>query len=277
MANIDNNPLRQYFRRPAVFIKLPSGIENYPDEDIEKTESGELPVYPMTAIDEITTKTPDSLFNGEAMVEVIKSCVPNIKEPWNLLSNDLDTVLISIKAAGGQDTIDVESECPECKALGTYGVNMQMLLGSLKPGDYETPLEFGDLKMKFKPLKYKEMNIAGLGQFEIQAKYKNMNTIKDADERLKKSQEALKEITSLTMKVLALAVEFVETPTATVTEPEFIEEFLRNCDTKSWETIRNWHSNIKGESTIKPLEITCEECQHQYEQSFTLNASDFFV
>ena len=276
MATIDNNPLRQYFRRPAVFIKLPSGVENYPDDIIEKTESGELPVYPMTAIDEITTKTPDSLFNGEAMVEIIKSCIPAIKDPWQLLSNDLDTVLISIKAAGGQETIDVETTCTKCEALGTYGVNMQMLLSSLQPGDYKTPLELGDLKVKFKPLKYKEMNIAGLGQFEIQAKYKNMNTIKDADERMKANQEALKEITSLTMKVLALAVDSVETPTANVTEPEYIEDFLRNCDTKTYESIRDWHSKIKADSTIKPLQITCEECQHQYEQPFTLNASDFF-
>jgi len=231
----------------------------------------------MTAIDEITTKTPDSLFNGEAMVEIIRSCIPAIKDPWELLSNDLDTVLISIKAAGGQDTIDVESECTKCNALGTYGVNMQMLLGSLQPGDYDTLLELGDLKIKFKPLKYKEMNIAGLGQFEIQAKYKNMPDIKDPDERMKMSQSALKEITALTMKVLALAIAYVETPTAQVTEPEYIEDFLSNCDTKTYESIRDWHSKIKADSTIKPLQITCEECQHQYEQPFTLNASDFFV
>ena len=73
MATIDNNPLRQYFRRPAVFIKLPSGVENYPDDIIEKTESGKLPVYPMTAIDEISTIA--SPLNNESGVLVVISSI----------------------------------------------------------------------------------------------------------------------------------------------------------------------------------------------------------
>ena len=76
MNELDNNPLRQYFRRPAVFLNLPTGGESYTEDVIEFPDNKELPVYPMTAIDEITTKTPDALFNGSAMVEIIKSCIP---------------------------------------------------------------------------------------------------------------------------------------------------------------------------------------------------------
>jgi hypothetical protein len=275
MAAIDN-PLRQYFRRPGVYITLPSGLENYPDDVIEKTETGELPVYPMTAIDDITTKTPDALFNGEAVVEIIKSCVPAIKNPWQILSNDLDSILIGIRAAGGQDTIDVESECTKCNALATYGINLQTLLSSLKPGDYHKVLELGDLKIKFKPLHYKEMNQAGMGQFEIQAKYRNLSKIEDMDERNRMSQQALKDITVLTMQILAKAIEYVETPETKVEDVNFITDFLTNADTKTYETIRDYHSALRAESTIKPLDITCVECQHEYKQSFSLNVSDFF-
>ena len=38
---------------------------------IDMPENGELPVYPMTAIDEITVRTPDALFNGTAIAELI--------------------------------------------------------------------------------------------------------------------------------------------------------------------------------------------------------------
>jgi hypothetical protein len=51
---MNNNPLRQYFRRPAVYIKLPSGGLGYAKDVLEIPESGDFPVYPMTAIDEIT-------------------------------------------------------------------------------------------------------------------------------------------------------------------------------------------------------------------------------
>lgn len=46
----NNNPLKQYFRRPAVYIKLPSNGKNYTEGSLDMPENGELPVYPMTAI-----------------------------------------------------------------------------------------------------------------------------------------------------------------------------------------------------------------------------------
>lgn len=280
MSMNENNPLRQFFRRPAVHISLPSGGDAYAPEDIVwPEENKELPVYPMTAIDEITTKTPDALFNGSAMVEIIKSCVPDIKNPWALLSTDLDTVLISIKAAGGQETIDVESECEnkECMALGTYGINLQILLRSLGPGDYETPLKMNELEIYYSPLDYRKMNDAALKQFDIQAKYKGLSAIEDPTERGAVSGEALKDITILTMEILSNTISKIVTPEGEVTNSDHIYDFLQNADTKTYETIRDHNTKLREKSTIKPLDIKCEECGHEYKQPFTLNASDFFV
>jgi hypothetical protein len=73
------NPLKQYFRRPAIYLRLPSGGTGYPPGVVDLPESGELPIYPMTAIDEITSKTPDALFSGTAIVELIKRhCKQNL-------------------------------------------------------------------------------------------------------------------------------------------------------------------------------------------------------
>ena len=79
---MSNNPLSQYFRQPSIYVKLPSGGQHYADGAIDMPANGELPVYPMTAIDEITYRTPDALFNGNAVTNVIKSCVPAIRDPW---------------------------------------------------------------------------------------------------------------------------------------------------------------------------------------------------
>jgi len=276
----ENNPLRQFFRRPAVHVTLPSGGESYSIDDIDwPDENKELPVYPMTAIDEITTKTPDALFNGTAMVEIIKSCVPAIKNPWALLSTDLDTILISIKAAGGQETIDVESACQnaECGEEGTYGINLQLLLRSLQAGDYHIPLKMGELEIWFAPLDYRNMNEAGLEQFDIQAKYKDMTKIESTEDRIKMSQEALIDITKLTMSILARTIKKVVTPEGEVTDYDHIHDFIKNADTRTYESMRDFNTNLREKSTIKPLDITCAECGHEYKQPFTLNASDFFV
>ena len=92
----ESNPLKQFFRRPAVYLKLPSGGLGYPEGAINLPDNGEIPIYPMTAIDEITSRTPDSLFNGVAVVELIKSCVPDIKDPWSVTNVDLDPLLVAI-------------------------------------------------------------------------------------------------------------------------------------------------------------------------------------
>lgn len=79
-TNMEQNPLKKYFRQPKVYVTLPSKGEYWPDGTIEIPESGEFPIYAMTAKDELAMKTPDALLNGQATVDVIQSCVPNIKK-----------------------------------------------------------------------------------------------------------------------------------------------------------------------------------------------------
>ena len=89
------NPLTQYFRQPSIYIKLPSQGNYYPAGAIEMPQNGELPVLPMTAIDEITYRTPDALFSGQAVINVIQSCIPAIKDAWAIPSIDIDTILVA--------------------------------------------------------------------------------------------------------------------------------------------------------------------------------------
>ena len=225
--SLSNNPLKQYFRRPSIYLKLPSGGVGYPLGSINKTETGELPVYPMTAIDEITSKTPDALFNGTAVVEIIKSCVPDIRDPWAILSTDLDAILIAIRSAAQGNEMEIESECPSCKEVATYAINLIGILQTMKPGDYTKELQVSDLYIKFRPLTYREMNQAALAQFEIQKMFTGMNELPE-EERTKKTQEVIVKITEITMAVLAQTIEYVRTPTITVNETEFILDFLQS-------------------------------------------------
>ena len=59
------NALNKYYRQPQIYIKLPSGGKWYGPDVLTPTETGELPVLPMTAKDELAFKTPDALINGQ--------------------------------------------------------------------------------------------------------------------------------------------------------------------------------------------------------------------
>jgi hypothetical protein len=272
-----NNPLRQYFRRPSIYLKLPSGGTGYGPDVLDLPENGELPIYPMTAIDEITTKTPDALFNGDAISELIKSCVPNIKKPYEITSVDFDTILIGIKTATQGNDYEIQSQCPKCEEIATYNVNLISLLTGMTAADYNVLLEINGLKIKFRPLTYKEMNEVNLNQFEVQKIFNQIENETNDKIKIEKSQEALKMITELTMQVLSKTIEYIETENESVTDSDYILEYLRNCDKKTFTSIRDYNAELKNSTTIKPLKVVCPSCSNNYEQSVVINATDFFA
>ena len=271
-----NNPLRQYFRRPSLYLKLPSGTTAYTPDVVDYPETGELPIFPMTAIDEITSRTPDALFNGSAIVDLIKSCVPAIKNPWAITNIDLDAVLIGIRAASEGTEMEITSICPACNEDSKYGVNLINILAGFRPGNYDEELKINDLAIKFRPLTYKEINQTGNKQFEIQRIFTQLETIEDLNERNRRSTEALQKINLVTIEIIGETIEHIRTPDSFVTEKEFIVDFLQNCDKKTYELIKETNIKLRQSTETKPLQIQCVACNHEYSQPFTLNITDFF-
>jgi hypothetical protein len=272
-----DNPLKQYFRRPAIYLKLPSEGKYYPAGAIDLPENQELPVYPMTAVDEISTKTPDALFNGTAVVEIIKSCIPHIKDPWQIPLMDLDPILVAIRTATNGNNLDIISKCPSCEEEGTYGVNLGQLLGTLQKGKYDEPFDMQDLTFRFRPLSYKQINDINQTQFEIQTIIRGLDNIEDENLRKQKSNETMQKLNDLSVALVAETIDSITTPNALVREKEFIVDFLKNCEKQTYEALRNHAVKMREASEIKPLKMKCVNCGHEYDQSLVLNPTDFFV
>jgi hypothetical protein len=274
---MDNNPLKQYFRRPAIYLKLPSGGKYYPQGTLDMPVNGEVPVYPMTAVDEITTKTPDALFNGSAVVEIIKSCIPSIKDPWEIPLIDVDPILVAIRTATNGNNMDITSKCPACEEEASYGINLGNLLGTLQKGKYDEPLVLQDLTFKFKPLAYKQINKINQVQFEIQTVVMGLDNIEDENLRKQKSTETMQKLNDLSVSLVSETIESITTPSAVVSEKAFIIDFLKNCEKQTFESLRNYAIKMRESSEIKPLKMKCIHCQHEYDQSLILNPTDFFA
>lgn len=274
---MSNNPLKQYFRRPALYFKLPSNGKGYGPGVIDMPENGELPIYPMTAIDEITTRTPDALFNGVAVTEIIKSCVPNIKDPWKISQIDLDALLLAIKIASNGSNMEIETICPKCEETSKFDVNLSAMLGNYKAGEYNTPLVLDDVQVKFKPLDYKKINEASTNQFEVQKALAMIQDMESGDVREDQTSQLIGRMQQLAMQLVIDTIEYIKVPEATVMEKEYIREYLSNCDKRTYETIRDHTIELKKSTDTKPLQFKCIHCTHEYDQPFNINVSDFFA
>ena len=275
---MSDNPLKRYFRKPAVYIKLPSGGKRYTPDVLTMPASGEIAVYPMTALDEITAKTPDALFNGEAMVSIIKSCVPDFKDPWKISSSDFDAVLIAIRSASNQSIYKIMSKCPNCGEESEFGIDLIPVLSQLKEADYEQDYPFSDLYIRFRPLIYKEMNDAGISQVTINKELMDLDKNKDLpdEQKAKGLEKAVRKITEHTMRVVAGAIEYIRTPETIVKDKRLILDFLVNCDSSLYNAVRDKSIELKNATELQPVTIICPDCKHSYEQEYGLNLSNFF-
>jgi len=272
-----DNPLSNYFRRPSIYITLPSKGKFYPEGALELTENEELPVYPMTAVDEITYRTPDALFNGTSIIEVIQSCMPSIKDAWAIPSIDLDTILSAIRIATYGHTLEIGTTCPKCEEEAEYGVDLRKIIEQLDIGEYDSSINSGDLEIHIKPLTYKDINESSLVQFEEQ---KIASVLEDTEmseeEKLKLLSKTFKKISEVTITTISKSIEYIKTPETMVSDSEQINEFLHNCERSVFETIKNKVLTLRSNSELKPLHIKCMECENEYEQPFTLDMSNFF-
>jgi hypothetical protein len=275
---MSNNPLTQYFRQPAVYVKLPSGGKYYADGSIVMPANQELPVYPMTAIDEIAYKTPDALFNGNAVVNVIKSCVPAIKDPWGMPATDVDTILVAIRMASYGTTMEISTTCPHCKNEADYGIDLRNMLENMRAPDYSKPVTEGDLEIYFKPMSYQNLNENNQRQFEEQKILQVLpGTEMPEEQRMSALSAALMKLTEITVSALAQSIAAVKTPGALVSEPEYIEDMLKNCDRRLFSKIRDHIIETKLSAEIQPLKIVCGECTRDYLQAITLDMTSFFA
>jgi hypothetical protein len=271
------NPLSQFFRQPSIHIRLPSGGKFYPTGSLNMPPNQELPVLPMTAVDEITYRTPDALFNGSAIVSVIHSCIPSIRDAWNMPSTDIDAVLIAVRIASFGHGMDVNTACASCGHQDEITVDLRAINDQIRPGEYDKSLSIGNLEFYFKPISYKDVNQNNQVQFEQQQALRILDD-KDAEETVKLAQlnQSMKIMNDLTLKTVAQSIGAIKTPDALVTELNYIYEFLNNCNSQLFSQLRDHVISLKQASEIKPIDLTCSECSHKYSQPFTLDMASFF-
>jgi len=277
------NPLQKYFRQPKIYFTLPSKGKYWSEKDIEFTENGEYPVFAMTAKDELSFKTPDSLINGQSTVDVIQSCIPNIKNAWNMPSIDLDAVLVAIRIATYGESMDVNTTVPVIDEERTYQLDLRQILDQLISVEFQSILPVGDLVIHLKPLTYREFTNNALKTFEEQRVFSLLdNQDISEEEKLNRFNQSFRKLTELNINMISESIAAVEIGEETVQEKSYISEFLQKADRDFYNAVIEHIEKEKEKFAIKPLDVTTElEDQEKgapttYQVPVVFDQSNFF-
>jgi len=279
------NPLSGYMRQPKIYITLPSGGNFWTPGSLEMTETGEFPVYSMTARDELLFKTPDALLNGQSVVDVIQSCMPNIKNAWDCPTIDLDTILIAIRLATYGDKMPFAHKIPVINEEVEYELDLKILLNQQQANHWVEQVVINpDFIIFVKPLTYKHLTQTSIKGFETSRIMSMVNDESIPEEKkLEMFGTSFRNLTKVTIDLTADSIYKIVTPDGEVTNAKFISEFVHNADKEIFQAVQEHLNSLKENNKLKDLEFATTEEQQEagapasYSVPINFNNSDFFA
>ena len=278
-----SNPLQGFYRSPKLYTQLPSLGKFYSNDIIDWPENGELAIFPMTSKDEMIMKNPDALLNGEAVAQVIASCVPSVKKPRALIANDVDTLLVAIQGATNGDEIDVEGQCPKCKETVNSVASIEAALESMTILEKSYVFESDrGLKIEIRPFNYDSSVKAGIANFQTTRSLQNIQGITDEMEQLKAFNNNFVQIAALNFELMVDSVASISGVDAEgdefiVTDKTSIREFLENCDAVIGRAVEENIAEVNKIGVEKKILLECEACEEQFEQEINFDPVNFFT
>ena len=272
------NPLSSFYRAPKLYTKLPSLGKYYASDIIDMPENGELPVFAMTAKDELLMKNPDALLNGEAVIQVIQSCIPAIKNASKMLSADIDTLLVAIQGATYGDDLEVSGTCDKCQSEARGIASVEYALETMQElGDEYIVDELG-LQIAVKPFSYSSTIKAGLTNFQSTRSLQGIADIEDDQERLKLFNQNFRKVADLNFDLILDAVDSIsgenEDGEFIVNDRQQIAEFLNNVDSSVGKSIEAKISEINSIGIAQEMQLQCvnPECPENVDKE----ADDYY-
>ena len=280
------NPLSVYMRQPKIYIRLPSNGQFWPEGSLVMTENDELPVYSMTAKDELALKIPDALMNGQAIVDVIQHCVPNIKNAWACPNLDLDLILIAIRLATYGEMMTVPVKFSDELEL-EYQLDLRTVMdGLINQVKWDPVIPITDeLTVFIRPLTYKHISLAAVEAFETQ---KIMNVVNDEklseEQKIKLFQESFSKLTNATLSTIIDSIDRIESPGGVTNDPAHISEFINNIDKDMYSKIESHLTKLREQNSIKPMQVAVTDEMREkgvtgdtVDVPITFDPSTFFV
>lgn len=274
------NPLSKYFRVPKLNTTVPSRFKNY-DSSVVEPSDGEVSVLPMTAADEMIFKNPDNLLNGSAVTKIISSCIPQVKHPEKLFTNDLNALIVAIRIATYGEVMKISTPCPECSKSNNYDINMTDALEGMNFLEEEYSITNKDnVKITINPVSFEDtMGVVRL-QFDQSKISRTLSNDNLSDEqRMSILSSIFEKMATVNAEVITNSVSKIEIidESIVVTDKKHIDEFMKNTDAITAKNISDKLEKINDIGVPNKMQVECEGCNHTWMTEMDYNPVDFFT
>lgn len=281
---MSNNPLQRYFRRPALWVKLPTLGRWYTNGEVGVNDRQEVEVYGITAIDEIMLNTPDALFNGHALETVIVSCVPSVNNVKSLTQPDLDAIFLGIKSATTNGKFEITRNCGKCQHENTFEIQCNHLLDNMtyvEESDTVVDID-NDIKVHIKPYDFAMRSMLILRQLEERKALTAIEEDTSIENNLEKADllaKSVEKMSRLTFRLVADSITSIELrgkDAQFVTDKNHITEWLTNINKQTADTVISAVSSLNQIGPAKISKAQCNECGHQWDEPMNFDPALFF-
>lgn len=251
--------------------RLPGGAFTIPSQGIfytngelsEDVKNGEIQVMPMTAMDEILIKTPDKLMSGKAIEEVFERCIPQVLKPREMLSKDVDFLLMCIRyiSYGQSMNLQYKHTCENAKEH-EYVIDLLPLIKATRRIDATTiDSRFSlvlpnDQVIRLRPPLFSSVLALYMSNFE-QA---NVAGVAETDSHLKM------------FDVVVSTIESVDG----ITDKELIKEWVKQIPVGYMSQIGDIMQNVSDWGISSSVEVHCKDCKEKLQMEIPLNPVAFF-
>lgn len=285
----NSNPLESLFRKPKFQLQLPSYGNWYPAGAIEPSCAGLVDVFSMTANDEARFKASEASLTGQGTIDLIKSCIPQIKQPEFIPAVDLDPILLAIRKASYGDEMQYTALTPVKKNKKIITVSIGHLLSDLNNfSEWDADLNINNtsgqvITFRIKPNTLKSIFDNSRTAFkQARLAYQLAENDLIDDSKVKDIDDAIKNLSLVQINLIRDSIEKISFEGAEITAPKEIENALFNLDVEYFKAITNYVVELRQKFGFKPVTVvsTPEEIAQgepeSYDIEVSFSQSDFF-
>jgi hypothetical protein len=271
------NPLAEFYRQPKLYVSLPSNGYFTDEKNVVLTASGEVGVMAMTAKDEALMKSPDALLNGEAVVEVIKSCCPGILNPMDLPQPDIDILMLAIRMATFGREMEIQAKSPHSGNTDTYVLNIEELLSEQTKLEKEYPVHLENgCTVYIRPHSYAVTTQIQLRAFEETKAIQQAQA--NTEQSIQNFSKSFRKLADMSNDVMVHSISKIRVPSGEETnDSKQIREFVLNVPSTDIKKVDTKIAEINRIGLARKRTVVCKETQKEFDADVEFDISSFFV